>query len=66
MVRIGTGDVYENTPLRFAPERPDVLGLGHPVPAIPGGARRRLAVVLIPMTRRTLAPANCGWAWNPH
>jgi hypothetical protein len=64
MVRIGSGDVYQNTVLRFAPARPDVLGLGHPVPAIQVARDGRLGSNLITDDKKNFAP-RVGWAWNP-
>ena len=64
MVRIGSGDVYQDTVLRFAGERPDVLGLGHPVPAIQTARDGRLGDSLISDDKKNFAP-RVGWAYNP-
>jgi len=51
MVRIGSGDVYENTPLRFAPN-------------IQVARDGRLGDRLIFDDKKNFAP-RAGWAWNP-
>ena len=51
MVRIGSGDVYENTPLRFAPN-------------IQVARDGRLGDRLIFSDKKNFAP-RVGWAWNP-
>jgi hypothetical protein len=65
MVRIGSGDVYQNTLLRFAgPHNVGTAADPFIVPAIQTARDGRLGNNLITDDKKNFAP-RVGWAWNP-
>jgi hypothetical protein len=65
LVRIGSGDFYENTLLRFAgPHNVGTVADPFIVPAIQTARDGRLGGRLITDDKKNFAP-RIGWAWNP-